>query len=101
MTREPRRRRIADRRVPEGRTMSSDLRRVLLIGAGIVALLLVVSCGKLPPDQPRDDQDEDKDRTAKAGSYLFCFWNAENLFDDVDDHRKTKGDSEFDSYFGG
>jgi hypothetical protein len=34
-----------------------------------------------------------------AGNYLFCFWNVENLFDDQDDDRKSRGDTEFDNWF--
>lgn len=33
-----------------------------------------------------------------SGTYLFCFWNVENLFDDVDDHRRNV-DEEFDNPF--
>jgi endonuclease/exonuclease/phosphatase family metal-dependent hydrolase len=36
---------------------------------------------------------------AGPGSYLFCFWNTENFFDDKDDERSTKGDKEYDSWF--
>jgi endonuclease/exonuclease/phosphatase family metal-dependent hydrolase len=36
---------------------------------------------------------------AGPGSYLFCFWNTENFFDDKDDERRTKGDKEYDSWF--
>jgi endonuclease/exonuclease/phosphatase family metal-dependent hydrolase len=32
-------------------------------------------------------------------SYLLCFWNAENLFDDRDDHRQNKADRAFDTWF--
>ncbi len=32
-------------------------------------------------------------------SYLFCFWNVENLFDDQDDGRTQAGDREFDRWF--
>ena len=33
-------------------------------------------------------------RPAEAGDYLFCFWNVENYFDDVDDGRKRRDDQE-------
>ncbi len=39
--------------------------------------------------------------TTQPGDYLFCFWNVENLFDDQDDGRKTRGDREFDEWFAG
>jgi endonuclease/exonuclease/phosphatase family metal-dependent hydrolase len=32
--------------------------------------------------------------------YLFCFWNVENFFDDVNDGRKNKPDQQYDRYFG-
>jgi len=32
--------------------------------------------------------------------YLFCMWNAENFFDNKDNHRKTVPDKEYDSWFG-
>src|SRR3954468_24820910 len=35
----------------------------------------------------------------KPGEYFFCFWNVENLFDDQDDNRTTKGDKEFEGWF--
>src|SRR5262249_47541197 len=31
--------------------------------------------------------------------YQLCFWNLENLFDDVDDGRRTRGDKQYDSWF--
>ena len=34
-----------------------------------------------------------------SNGYLFCFWNAENLFDDREDHRANKADKEFDRWF--
>ncbi|HET6576394.1 MAG TPA: endonuclease/exonuclease/phosphatase family protein [Fimbriiglobus sp.] len=33
-----------------------------------------------------------------SGTYLFCFWNVENLFDDADDDRRTV-DEEYDNSF--
>jgi endonuclease/exonuclease/phosphatase family metal-dependent hydrolase len=32
-------------------------------------------------------------------SYLFCFWNVENLFDDHFDNRENKADREYDAWF--
>jgi endonuclease/exonuclease/phosphatase family metal-dependent hydrolase len=34
-----------------------------------------------------------------SDSYLFCFWNVENLFDDHLDGRVNKADKEFDTWF--
>jgi endonuclease/exonuclease/phosphatase family metal-dependent hydrolase len=36
--------------------------------------------------------------TGEAGSYLFCFWNVENLFDDSDD-RRNRIDDDYDNAF--
>lgn len=33
------------------------------------------------------------------GSYVFCFWNVNNLFDDEDDGRKGDGDKIYDKWF--
>ena len=41
---------------------------------------------------------EDPDPPA-SGDYFFCFWNVENLFDDVDDGRTKRGDKEYDGFF--
>jgi endonuclease/exonuclease/phosphatase family metal-dependent hydrolase len=37
--------------------------------------------------------------SSPAGSYLFCFWNAENLFDDHLDHRPNEADKPYDEWF--
>jgi endonuclease/exonuclease/phosphatase family metal-dependent hydrolase len=34
----------------------------------------------------------------RAGEYLFCFWNVENLFDDRFDRRTGPGDKEYDGW---
>jgi len=89
--------------------MTDNLKRGLSVGVILVALYLVVSCGRPVEveyhekiDKDADSSKTDKNKPAAGpGTYLFCFWNVENLFDDVDDGRKTKGDSEFDHYFGG
>jgi endonuclease/exonuclease/phosphatase family metal-dependent hydrolase len=33
--------------------------------------------------------------------YLFCFWNVENFFDDIDDGLKRSSDEPYDSWYGG
>lgn len=95
--------------------MSKELKTGLTLAAVVVLLLVYfLGGGKLgdllrapdDPDRSRERDPEQPDAVAadrpeaKAGSYLFCFWNVENLFDDSDDGRKSKGDSEFDPYFG-
>jgi endonuclease/exonuclease/phosphatase family metal-dependent hydrolase len=37
--------------------------------------------------------------TGAETSYLFCFWNVENLFDDHLDNRSNKADRDFDVWF--
>jgi endonuclease/exonuclease/phosphatase family metal-dependent hydrolase len=37
--------------------------------------------------------------TVHDGSYLFCFWNMENFFDDQLDGRKSAPDKEYDEWF--
>src|SRR5262245_55112727 len=36
---------------------------------------------------------------AKGRTYTFCFWNAENFFDDKPNPKLEKVDREFDRYF--
>jgi endonuclease/exonuclease/phosphatase family metal-dependent hydrolase len=62
----------------------------------IVALGLVVLAGCPAPSDPTVGG---PDARAKTDDYLFCFWNVENLFDDADDGRRTRGDKEYDSWF--
>src|SRR3954470_21821026 len=38
-------------------------------------------------------------QTPKAKTYLFCFWNVENLFDDKVNPKLEKADREFDDWF--
>ena len=35
----------------------------------------------------------------EGGDYLFCFWNAENLFDDHADSRPNEADKKYDEWF--
>jgi hypothetical protein len=60
--------------------------------------ILLTGCPPLPPPKPVTTSDEEVAR-AGPGSYLFCFWNVENLFDDQDDDRHTRGDHEPDAWF--
>jgi endonuclease/exonuclease/phosphatase family metal-dependent hydrolase len=54
-------------------------------------LLLVSGCPSLSLN--------DSGETRAGDSYLFCFWNVENLFDDHLDGRTQKADKEFDIWF--
>ncbi|MFQ3651744.1 MAG: endonuclease/exonuclease/phosphatase family protein [Gemmataceae bacterium] len=40
-----------------------------------------------------------EDLNAPPEGYFFCFWNVENLFDDRDDDRTKRGDTEYDKFF--
>jgi endonuclease/exonuclease/phosphatase family metal-dependent hydrolase len=70
------------------------MRRVCLVGvtlsAAALGLLVLTGC-----PMPRSPQAA----AGQEGGYLFCFWNVENLFDDQDDNRHTKGDSTYDRWF--
>ena len=97
--------------------MSRSLRHLVGLTA-MLGLLLLAGCpGPTPAPNDNDplsktgttpiilggkDKDDPLDSTPAttgAGTYLFCFWNVENLFDDQDDSRKTKGDKEYDGWF--
>ncbi len=45
-----------------------------------------------------EEEVEPPDTPYTAPSYLFCFWNLENFFDDHNDHR-TGADEEYDQWF--
>jgi endonuclease/exonuclease/phosphatase family metal-dependent hydrolase len=47
----------------------------------------------------RPSETADVPRHSQNNSYLFCFWNVENLFDDQENHRLNKADQEFDRWF--
>ncbi len=69
--------------------MSTRPRRLFLLTliTPLLGILLALSGCQPPPAAP------------EAGSYLFCFWNVENLFDDRDDGRTGPGDKEYDTWF--
>jgi endonuclease/exonuclease/phosphatase family metal-dependent hydrolase len=60
-----------------------------LIVAGPAMVLTLTGCQPAPSVLP----------PGSDGSYLFCFWNVENLFDDRDDDRTGPGDREYDRWF--
>jgi endonuclease/exonuclease/phosphatase family metal-dependent hydrolase len=85
---------------------------LVLVGLLLVALLFWQSAGSNwvaprpapgPSTSSGDDDPSVGDTTPlpapRPGNYLFCFWNVENLFDDKDDGRKTKGDKEYDGWY--
>ena len=40
---------------------------------------------RTPPIVAEDDWNDKGDSTTGLGTYLLCFWNVENFFDDQDD----------------
>jgi endonuclease/exonuclease/phosphatase family metal-dependent hydrolase len=62
----------------------------------VIALVVLVGCVQCFTAATHH---ESSAASAPADGYLFCFWNAENLFDDQDDHRHTEADKEYDSWF--
>jgi Endonuclease/Exonuclease/phosphatase family len=67
--------------------MGGPCRAAKLIG--LLALMVASGCGG-EPENPR---------SSPPDSYLFCFWNVENLFDDHEDHRHSKADQAYDTWF--
>ncbi|HLJ95192.1 MAG TPA: endonuclease/exonuclease/phosphatase family protein [Gemmataceae bacterium] len=66
-----------------------SVRILLVVLVGAFATLLPAGCKSRQENQ------------AGSGSqtYLFCFWNVENLFDDHLDGRENRADKEFDTWF--
>src|SRR4051812_35987506 len=70
-------------------------------GFFVILLLIVVQnyystqSTKLPPH----DETITPGGPSQQTEFLFCHWNVENLFDDVDDGRKGPGDKEYDPLF--
>jgi endonuclease/exonuclease/phosphatase family metal-dependent hydrolase len=69
------------------------MRRQLPVSLAIPLVLLVI----LIPFAT--DQFRRPSESAPPGSYQFCFWNVENLFDDKLDNETNKADREFDTWF--
>lgn len=67
---------------------SNQLQWVIVLLFLSLVLVLVLKPREPPPSQ-----------LISPGSYLFCFWNVENLFDDRDDRRGGPGDEEYDPWF--
>jgi len=57
------------------------------------ALLIFLVSGCFP------DQQRAFKATANPGEVLFCMWNAENFFDNQDNHRHNEPDKEYDHWF--
>jgi endonuclease/exonuclease/phosphatase family metal-dependent hydrolase len=63
---------------------------LLVLSVALLAAALPMCCGPAP--RPSGN-------ALVADHYLFCFWNAENLFDDEDDHRSSRADQAYDRWF--
>jgi endonuclease/exonuclease/phosphatase family metal-dependent hydrolase len=75
----------------KGIAMFSDLPRPsLLAAAALLAWSFGAGCDRVNEAAPSNE----------PASYLFCFWNVENLFDDHEDHHVNRADQEFDRWFG-
>lgn len=76
------------------------LPRKLQIGLAVLALLGVVIWFIIQSTRsPHGDQPPVTGTNPDgSGTYLFCFWNVENLFDDADDDRREI-DEEYDNPF--
>jgi endonuclease/exonuclease/phosphatase family metal-dependent hydrolase len=64
----------------------------------VTALLCIVGTAFISAGCQPNGQAQGQPASAADG-YLFCFWNAENFFDDQNDHRKGPGDREYDAWF--
>src|SRR5262245_41463646 len=62
--------------------------------AAIIGLLLVAGITIYVLNRPKPPESV----TVPEGTVSFCFWNMENLFDDVDDKRRPV-DEEYDAWF--
>jgi endonuclease/exonuclease/phosphatase family metal-dependent hydrolase len=79
--------------------MLRSRRSVWLAALAVGGLALVLTGCPGPGGLPHDNIPSVPRTEFGPGNYLFCFWNVENLFDDQDDGRKTRGDHEPDSWF--
>lgn len=64
--------------------------KIAVVVLGVVGLLLFFVVSKFTWHQA--------DTTLPPGTVVFAFWNVENLFDDVDDHRRSV-DEPYDNWF--
>jgi endonuclease/exonuclease/phosphatase family metal-dependent hydrolase len=65
----------------------------------VLALTLALSLAGCLGPAPVDDTTPAPLETPGPGTYLLCFWNVENFFDDQDDDRHTRGDKQYDDWF--
>ena len=89
-----------DRLIREAVRSFRGLPRKFQIGVVVLALLGVVIWFVIQSTRsPHGDQPPVTGTNPDgSGTYLFCFWNVENLFDDADDDRRQV-DEEYDNPF--
>src|SRR5262245_137044 len=76
------------------------------LGAAALVAAVLAGCAMAGPSEgkPADKREivlpksKFKD-PGRAAEYFLCFWNVENLFDDIKDGRTMKVDDEYDKYF--
>jgi endonuclease/exonuclease/phosphatase family metal-dependent hydrolase len=74
-----------------------DRRQTLL--ALVVLLVLAAAVAGLFPDGCQKRPTTEEAAGGANNTYLFCFWNAENFFDDNNDGRHAAGDKVYDPWF--
>ncbi len=67
-----------------------------LTGALLLGALAALGCYRVASTEAAP---EEAAAAGAPGDYLFCFWNAENFFDDRVDGWKTHPDKEYDTWF--
>ena len=66
---------------------------------GLTFAIFLVGCLGPVPSPTVEEGGSAPLETPGLGTYLFCFWNVENFFDDQDDDRHTRGDKQYDDWF--
>src|SRR4051812_28905549 len=71
------------------------------VALGVVLLVAFLLVNAKRPDNNNPDRPPDggPPPAADADGYLFCFWNLENLFDDVDDEKRRPPDERYNREF--
>jgi endonuclease/exonuclease/phosphatase family metal-dependent hydrolase len=72
---------------------------ILLLLAALLFETLSLGCGGPSGGREPPELESGPPAASVPNSYLFCFWNVENLFDDHLDNRDHKADREYDSWF--